>query len=40
MCRLQDANMREVRRLTNMLLKIKRRERKMESSEANGLDEG
>jgi hypothetical protein len=34
--RQQDANMREVRRLTNLLLKIQRRERKTESSEAVG----
>jgi hypothetical protein len=27
---MQDANMREVRRLTNLLLKIKRREPKVE----------
>jgi hypothetical protein len=38
--RIQDANMREVRRLTNMLLKIKRRERKMEAPEASGQDQG
>ena len=39
MRRMQDANMREVRRLTNLLLKIKRRERKMEAlgSERRGL---
>ena len=34
MRRMQDANMREVRRLTNLLLKIKRRERKTEALEA------
>jgi hypothetical protein len=34
MRRMQDANMREVRRLTNFLLKIQRRERKMEPLEA------
>lgn len=34
MRRLQDSNMREVRRLTNMLLKMKRREPKSEASEA------
>ena len=34
MRRMQDANMREVRRLTNLLLKIQRRERKMEALEA------
>jgi hypothetical protein len=32
--RLQDANLREVRRLTNLLLKVRRRERKMEALEA------
>jgi hypothetical protein len=31
MRRMQDANMREVRRLTNLLLKIQRRERKLEA---------
>jgi hypothetical protein len=36
MRRMQDANMREVRRLTNLLLKIQRRERKMEALEAAG----
>jgi len=36
MRRMQDANMREVRRLTNLLLKIKRRERKTEALEASG----
>jgi hypothetical protein len=35
MRRIQDANMREVRRLTNLLLKIQRRERKMEALERN-----
>src|SRR5208283_5612797 len=34
--RMQDANMREVRRLTNLLLKMKRQERKMEPLEAAG----
>ena len=34
MRRMQDANIREVRRLTNLLLKIKRRERKVEGLEA------
>jgi hypothetical protein len=38
MRRLQDANMREVRRLTNLLLKIQRRERKMEGLEASDED--
>jgi len=32
--RVQDANMREVRRLTNLLLKIKRKERKIEAGVA------
>ncbi|MGA2982501.1 MAG: hypothetical protein ABSG32_01730 [Terriglobia bacterium] len=36
MRRIQDANMREVRRLTNLLLKMKRRKRKMEPLEAAG----
>ena len=36
--RLQDANMREVRRLTNMLLKIKGQKRKMEPPESTGED--
>ena len=40
MRRLQDANMREVRRLTNLLLKIKRRERKIEALEASDEDVG
>jgi len=35
MRRMQDANLREVRRLTNLLLKIQRRGRKMEALEAN-----
>ncbi len=34
MRRMQDANMREVRRLTNLLLKIKRREPKLEAPPA------
>ena len=34
MRRMQDANMREVRRLTNLLLKMQRREPKMEALEA------
>jgi len=34
MRRIQDANMREVRRLTNLLLKIKRREPKLEAPPA------
>ena len=38
MRRMQDANMREVRRLTNLLLKIKRQERKMEALEASDED--
>jgi hypothetical protein len=38
MRRLQDANLREVRRLTNLLLKIQRRERKLEASEAGDED--
>jgi len=38
MRRLQDANLREVRRLTNLLLKIQRRERKLEASEASDED--
>jgi hypothetical protein len=33
MRRTQDANMREVRRLINLLLKIKRYERQMQASE-------
>lgn len=34
MRRMQDANLREVRRLTNLLLKMKRQERKLEVSES------
>ncbi|HMD85367.1 MAG TPA: hypothetical protein VKO18_11795 [Terriglobia bacterium] len=36
--RLQDANLREVRRLTNLLLKIQRRERKTDALESAGDD--
>jgi hypothetical protein len=35
MRRMQDANLREVRRITNLLLKMKRRESKMEPWQAN-----
>ncbi len=38
MRRMQEFNFREVRRITNLLLKIKRRERKMEPGEASGDD--
>jgi hypothetical protein len=38
MRRMQDANMREVRRLTNLLLKIQRRERKLEALKASDED--
>ncbi len=34
--RIQDANLREVRRLTNLLLKIQSRERRMQATEAPG----
>jgi len=33
MRRMQDSNLKEVRRLTNLLLKIKRHERQMEGLE-------
>ena len=33
MRRMQDSNLREVRRLTNLLLKMKRHQRKMEALE-------
>ena len=40
MRRMQDSNFREVRRLTNLLLKLKRHERKMEALEQEDEKEG
>jgi hypothetical protein len=40
MRRMQDSNFREVRRVTNLLLKLKRNERKMEAMEGAGASKG
>jgi hypothetical protein len=37
---MQDSNFREVRRVTNLLLKLKRYERKMETMEGAGAAKG